>query len=368
MNTLNSLYFPGTTIYSISQYPLFLLFPGLHLLSPAESSIHGDVPQAIDSFIESGLCRKHTPSPLGNDLGRFIHLVNDIKNRKDDYRSQLSALTLAAMSESSGNDESSSGKIISSLLGAEHLPAENKKKEKLLKLWQARLLLAIGEMIDYEEEEIALQLVVTNFEENELFRKLQGKDDLPADDYPIRDLAFVRDHISPPGQDNTKKRMQAWKLLYREKPVPAEPLLLTTCRDAADLILESFEKNRKKTAVHPAQLSLPAVIGLNTEDTLSAVNNFHKNSSDIISIFTDTLTQLKDDGNLQKSACFEPEFCRSLEQLLETQFPAEKHGRIPLSIYSFPNISCSSLLGADNHADIQGNSLMVVADTAGNLV
>jgi len=367
MNTLNSLYFPGTTIYSISQYPLFLLFPKIDLLSPAEGNIHGEEPQTTDSFIESGLCRTHTPYPLGKDLKRFIHLVNDIKNRKDDYASQLSALTLAAMSDPAGSKESSSQEIISSLMGTETLSAKENEEKQTVKLWQARLFLAIGEMLDHEKEEIALQLAVTKFKETQLFSDLQGKADEQPDSNLIEKLAFIRSSITPTGQDNSKKRLQAWKQLYREDDIPETSLLVTSSGDAADLILDSFDKNSGRIAVHLGQLSLPAGIRLKREDVLSAVNNFRRDYSDILDIFTDTLVQFKTGGKLEKENTIDPSFSHSWEELLQTQFPAEKFGRALLSIYGFSGTPCSSLLEEDFRENSQNNGLMAVVEATTGL-
>ena len=160
MNSLNSLYFPGTTLSSMGQYPLFLLFPTIHLLQVAEHNIHGNGGQATDSFMKAGLCQTHTPSPLGNDLERFTRLVSDIKNRKDDYASQLTTLTLSAMSNSSRKSGDSQQEIISSLLSNSQSFPDKEKEQKNLNLWQARLVLAIGEIVDHEEEDIARQLAI----------------------------------------------------------------------------------------------------------------------------------------------------------------------------------------------------------------
>jgi hypothetical protein len=364
MNTLNSLYFPGTTIYSISQYPLFLLFPQIDLLSPAESNIHGEEPQTTDSFIEAGLCRPHTPYPLGKDLKRFTHLINDIKNRKDDYASQLSTLTLAAMSDPAGSKESSSQEILSSLLGTETLSTKERDEKQTLQLWQARLFLAIGEIVDHEKEEISLQLAVAKYEEAEVFRELQGKADGQPDSKLIEKLASIRDTIIPAGQDNTKKRLQAWKQIYREDDIPETSLLLTDNRDAADLILESFDQNSGQTAVYLGQLSLPAAIGMKTKDVLSTVNNFRRDYIDILDTFTDILVEFKACGKLEEQNTIDLSFSHSWEELLQTQFPAEKFGRTPLSIYSFSGTSCSSLLNEGRGESSRSNGLMAVMGTA----
>ncbi len=366
MNSLKSLYFPGTTICSTSQYPLFLLFPNIHLLSVAESNIHGNRTQTTDSFIKSGYCQVHTPSPLGKDLERFIHLVNDLKNRKDDYASQLSSLTLAAMSTPGQNSGDSQQEIVSSLLGESQLLPHKNGDEKKLQLWQARLVLAIGEILDQEEEEIALQLALLKDEEAELFNELQGKSDELMEGNPFEELSLILDNMNPPSRGNVKKRFLSWKQLYNDGNFPSYDLLLTTSKDAADLIFESYEKKTDKTAVHLGQLSLPATVGMNEEDGLQAVHAFHKVDAGLINTFADKLLQLKNSDNLQESIDFESilsSFNGSWEQHLEANFPAKKFGRIPLAVYGFADMSCPSLLEADNREDGQSNGLMVIAET-----
>ncbi len=367
MNSLKSLYYPGTTICSTSQYPLFLLFPNLYLLSIAESNIHGNRTQAIDSFIKSGYCQVHTPSPLGKDLERFIHLVNDLKNRKDDYASQLSSLTLAAMSTPGQNSRDSRQEIVSSLLGESQLLPHKNGDEKKLQLWQARLVLAIGEILDQEEEEIALQLALLKDEEAELFNELQGKSVEFLEENPFEELSLILDNINPPSRGNTKKRFLSWKQLYNEGNIPAYDLLLTTSQDAADLIFESYEKKTDKTAVDLGQLSLPATVGTNEEDGLQAVHAFHKVDTELINTFADKLLQLKNSDSLQGSIDFESKlssFSGSWEHHLEAHFPAKEFGRIPLAVYGFTDMSCPSLLEDGYLATDQNNGLMVIAETS----
>ena len=308
----------------------------------------------------------HTPCPLGEDLERFIHLVDNIKNRKDDYASQLSGLTLAAMSGPTRNNGDSEREIVSSLLSEGQLFPDTKDREKNLQLWQARLVLAIGEILDREEEEIALQLAIVKDGEARLFKDLQGKGDEFVEDNPFEELSLILDNLNPPNSGNTKKRFLSWKRLYKEGNIPACDQLLTTSRDAADLLLDSFEKKTGRTAVHLGQLSLPAIVGLNEEDCLQAIRTFHKDNTDLINTFTDKLLQLKSSDNLRESIDFESVFSRfngPLEQRFEAQFPVNKFGRTALAIYGFAGMSCSSLLETDYRVTEQNNGLMVIAET-----
>jgi len=365
MNSLNSLFFPGTTIYSSGQYPLFLLFPRLQIITVAESNIQCKKEQATDSFIYSDLCQLHTPCPLGDDLERFTHLLNDIKNRKDDYASQLSALTLAAMSASSQNSDNSQQEILSFLL-RDNLTSQNKKMEKKnMLIWQARLVLAIGEMLDFEEEEIGRQLAIVKDEEADLFIELQGEGDDTDEENLFTELSLVRNNINPPNPGNIKKRFQSWQQLYNEGH-PAYDLLLTTSRDSADLLLELFEEKTTAKAVHLGQLFLPAIIDWNEEKALHTVRSFQQDNKELIDDFADLLLKAKHSGNLMEasdSTSFFSNFSELWEQGLETQFPVKRFGRLPLDIYGFTNTHCSALLGGESRQNQGSNCIMAVADT-----
>jgi hypothetical protein len=118
MNSLKTLYYPGTAIISLRQYPIFLLFQNVLILSPVESDPIENGKESPDSFIKSGFCQVHTPHPLGKERNRFLRLVEDIKTRKDDYSAQLSSLTLAAMTAVAGQEEETERSITRSLFAA----------------------------------------------------------------------------------------------------------------------------------------------------------------------------------------------------------------------------------------------------------
>ena len=114
------------------------------------------------------------------------------------------------------------------------------------------------------------------------------------------------------------------------------------------------------------QLLLPATVGMNEKDGLQAVHAFHKTDIELVNTFADKLLQLKNSDNLQGSIDFESKmssFSGSWEQHLEARFPAKEFGRIPLAVYGFADMSCPSLLEADNREDGQSNGLMVIAET-----
>jgi len=127
MNSLKTVLFPATVIHSIRQYPIFLLFSQINIIAPVESHEQEMPEESTDTFINSGLCQVDTPCPLGENLDRFLHLVADIRTRKDDYAAQLSSLTLAAMSSSHSSGEQSERAIINEFLTPKRLKRRRKE-------------------------------------------------------------------------------------------------------------------------------------------------------------------------------------------------------------------------------------------------
>ena len=367
MNSLNSLYFPGTTINSIAQFPVFLLFSNIYIIRAAESNIYNDDHEPADSFINSGFCQVHTPCPLGDDLDRFIHLVNDIKNRKDDYASQLSGLTLASMSTSSQNSGDSQQEILSSLLNVGGVVPDKKAEENNLQLWQARLVLAIGEMLDLEEEEIAKQLAMLKDEEAGLFKELQGEQSTEEEN-PFEELSLIQTNMIPANPENIKKRFLSWKRIFSEATTPQADLLLTTSKDAADLIFESFEHDTGDTALFLGQLPLPALAGWNEKDALESITSFQENNKELKSKITEVLAEQKSNANLKDLNDSDSIFARlskQWEESLEIQFPTDKFGRLTVRFYGFANSTGTAVLGLKQHENNSNNQncLLAVADT-----
>jgi len=120
MNTFDTLYFPDTVLPAHQQFPLAFFFSAIHLLQPVEPGGESDTDQSSATgsypFMETGFCQVHTPSPLGADRDRFLHLLHDIRTKKDNYVEQLSYLSLTSLSAPATRGDQSKQTIISSLL------------------------------------------------------------------------------------------------------------------------------------------------------------------------------------------------------------------------------------------------------------
>ncbi len=365
MNSLNTLYFPGTALYSIRQYPLFLLFPNIHLIKPVEEDPADSSKEPTDSFIKSGFCQVHTPCPLGENRKRFVHLITDISNRKDDYAAQLSSLILASRTAVSSADDDSERAIISSL----HRPDERQKKklqtEEEEKLWQARLVLAIGEILDREEEEIASNLASVDDEQAALFQQLHGENDAmeedDLEDSPFAELSQVEQHLNAAHSGNVKKRFNSWKTLFLESDMQGCEIFLTSSQDGGDLLLESYEKKTGMTAPTLAGFELPGLIGFTSEEACQSVVTFREKNKDLTARIEQLLTSLIQKKEFDADSTTLKSLAESWNGALETAFPAQRFGRISVTCYLFPDLSCSSLIGGATNGE-PNNGLLVVVD------
>lgn len=360
MDTLETLYFPDIVLTTDGQSSLFLLFCPVHVLKPVETDeTDPPITGPTDTFMDAGFCQVHTPAPLGADRGRFLHLVNDIQNRKDDYAAQLSALTIASMSLPRSSGEDARHEIISSLFGGPDEDPSVKKKEEAhqAELWQARLVLAIGEILDREEEEIADAMSILDDSETALFDRLLGKDEEFEDEDLFKDLKQLREKVNLPRPGMIKNRLKAWLSLYRSGNLPGWWLWTTTRQEAADILLEMFEKKTGNAAMPLWQLELPAATGIELQDHMDKIKTFRAEAQ---ALTTDIIERFNDLARQEIPAGSEPEavlpegtaWSEKWATLLETHFPAELYGRTPLRFHLLCNLSLPEL--TETHS--QGNT------------
>lgn len=354
MNLQDTLYFPGTAILSGSQYPIFLLFPAIHLLQPVEPAAEGGNPgESADLFIKHGFCQAHTPAPLGAERARFLRLVEDIGRRKDDYAAQLSSLTMAAMSAPRQQDDDTSQAILSSLLGSPQTQHGAKPTDQ--NLWQARLVLAIGEMLDREEDEIARELSLLEESEQNLFHRLHGDDfeDLEAmdeEDNPLAELLQINARKRQQSMTAIRNRYRAWERLFLAGYIPDWRIWCTHWPDAADAVFERYEKATGRAAILTGSLPLPATVGSIPEEVFAALSSFRQEhgglAGEIVAALPDGLT---------------PELAGRWLSALDQHFPPEQYGRMAISVYQLPEKGIPALLGKEGDAG-SGSVLLVISD------
>ncbi len=302
---------------------------------------------------------------MGENRDRFLRLVEDIKNRKDDYAAQLSSLILAGKSGSSALDEDSERGIMDSLLTPKLKQEKKLQVDKEEKLWQARLVLAIGEILDQEEEEIARSLAILDDDQANLFKELNGDSDELEPDNPFAELSQLEHNLNAANSGNIKKRFNGWKTLFLESDLPECEIFVTTSQDGGDLLLESYEKKTNRSAPLIAKLELPGLIGWTSEEAFQSALRFSEQNKEILSVMHKILTDLlqkEDTAELESQA--DNAFSALIEQWnaqLESVTPSKMFGRISVNYYLFPGLACSEIIGKTRSINNKSkNGLLVV--------
>lgn len=359
MTKLAPVYFPDTAIFSETQYPLFLLLDSLHMLNPVETT---EDSEDNDIFVQQGLCQVHTPNPLGDDRDRFIHLIKDIRHRKDDYASQLSSLTLAGMSAKDKSDSESRTAILSTLLGGKTLAAHDDiPAEKVADLWQSRLLLALGETYDIEEEDLASHLNFWDKQELDLFAQLQGEGMLDEDN-PISELMALQQKKIKANPTMMKNRCKAWFTLAKGGEFVKEPIWLSTRGDGTDYLFDQFDR---KTGADPYIcdiLQLPASIGRDLPSLIDLINDFKTVNDELIEkIQTSIVTALTTgDSSKPERPIIDPALEKEWNAIIDERYPEERYGRKELKIYFLHNFHPKQVI--DNISDGKNSGVLFLDD------
>ena len=366
MNTLDTIYFPDTRLPLHQQLPLALFFNSVHLLLPvehdekegeAEASAPGRHP-----FTESGFCQVHTPSRLGRDRDRFLHLLHDIKTRKDNYVEQLSYLSLASLSAPASRGDGSKQTIISSLLRGMEQDADAANEQERLALWQARLVLSIAEVLDQEEEELALQLATIDDQEIALFRRLQGEiresgdEEVAEEEDPFIELLELKQKMNQPRPGMIKNRLRAWSRLFVSGPLPTFRLWTTRRQEAADILLEQYERESGRAPIALLQIDLPDRISREGNEVSREVEQFRTRMQAQLQEMAEALdklvtTEIKD---ATVPALLLPQaeaWQEAWNAGLESSFPAIHSGRTTLTLFLLPGMTFSELLGKAQGTD-----------------
>ncbi|MFT5730288.1 MAG: hypothetical protein ACI8PB_004466 [Desulforhopalus sp.] len=360
MNSLKTVLFPATVIHSIRQYPIFLLFSQINIISAVESHEKESPEESTDTFINSGLCQVDTPCPLGENLDRFLHLVTDIRTRKDDYAAQLSSLTLAAMSSSQNSGEESERAIINEFITPRDVSAEEKQQAHEAKLWQARLVLAIGEILDRDEEEIARNLSMVDDDTSGLFNALRGDNEDFEQDSPFAELSQLTGNFSAIHSGNMGKRLDSWTQLFTESKHTDSNVFLTTSADVLDTITESYEKATGNSPIEYTGIELPGLIGWTEKEAVTATQSFKQDNSQLILELTNILTILLAGENYPQNTW--SDMTAKWKNQLEETFPEGTWGRLKVSVTVFTGCSINELLGVGDTDRPSKNGMVVVVE------
>lgn len=171
----------------------------------------------VDLFLKSGLCQAHVPAFLGDNRDHFLQLTRDISEQKEQLVNRLRGLTIDSSPALTGSEllDFKHG-IVSSLLqeyGVKHATTEPD-----LQFWQARLILAIAEVLDSNEKTLKKPLFFFNEDEIATFCSLQDATD-PNEKDLFTELGIVQAQLEKSRWGGITKGFDIWLRLLQNQPV-----------------------------------------------------------------------------------------------------------------------------------------------------
>lgn len=347
MESLDTLIFPDTNIFHEECYPLLLFFTPLHFLQLVEPGSDSNADDEAAHFLKSGLCQAHIPAPLGDNQEKFLRLIGDMKARSKEYVAQLRTLIIDCATAPAGSEAANpKHTIISSLLhkhGIKHYSSEAE-----LNLWQARLVLALAEILYKNEDDLHDELSFFTEEEIAMFHILQ-KENEQAEDEPLSELDNLRTQQEKHHVGNTIKRFEAWLRLLKNRPAPRVNIWLTTTRVSADQVFARYESANQGRAVPVLKLVFPAHIMASGKYVIEQIQAFQQASRHIrqglITDFQRIVTTVPYVADVHESLLpYKTDWAEQWQVMLEDYFPAAKDGRSDVTFYLLPNQTIPKLL------------------------
>jgi hypothetical protein len=316
--------FPDTLPQDDIFFPLVQVFDQVVYLRPVEND-RPDEEKASPLLREAmteNLIDFCCPAPLEDDRERFLRLVNDLQNRPDDYAGQLANLSLAGLGRR--GEQESKTTIINTLLKQNGIKEKNQEQRETV-LWQARLVLALGEIFDRDQAAIQKNLA-------QLAAKQQGLlDELREDDQ--QPFSFTKKIMASNTQTEKqlRLRLKAWSRLFAlgNKGMEAS-ILVTSNPDAFDLLVEQYECDQRTTLKEFLTIPLPFKSNISSIDRPA----LFRAAADLHPRFDALFNDPDNVGDQNKS-----QLLNEWTTLLKTHFPTTDFGRCHLSLYILPKIS-----------------------------
>lgn len=338
--------FPETVPGDDILFPLVQIFaPLVYCRAVEEDEIHEELQSPFRKQLEdAGLARTYVPSPLDNkQRERFLALMKDLRTRGDDYAAQLKNLSISGIGGRGARPESKSS-IIENLLKMQAV-INKKQEERDMLLWQARLLLKLGEIFDGDQVALRRELKQIHRKEQGVFSELRKGQEKP---FALPAGAGSTDS-RPDGLP--RLRLKAWTRLVclNAKLLKDFKCLVTTNQDAVDLLVEEYERLAQNNIQPFVHVLLPAHFeGEFLPDKLQDMQEQGKDFfSGLQGIMNDPLESSK-----EQTADFADDN-GEWAQFLETIYPVTGYGRCRLHLYFFPLINGCELFmetfGRDEH-------------------
>ena len=338
MNTkkMSACIFPETVPGDAILFPLVQVFTPIVYCRAVEDD---EIPEVLHTspardFEAAGLCTIHVPSPLGDQRERFLALIKDLKYRGDDYAAQLKNLSLSGIGRGGRAKRESKNSIIENLLQSKGVQDEVREEQEML-LWQARLLLKLGEIFDAEQLSLKRELEKISELENGLFAELRKEQGQP--------FSLTKSINSATGRTDGLQglRLKAWARLYclgGDRPAVPPNCFITTNQDAVDLLVEEYERLDGRTGRCFLKLLLPSGKSESfSPERLHALQE-HELFDRLQTLLVDPMA-----GQQEQAHVFADD-TGAWAELLETIYPAVEYGRCRLHLYVLPKVQPCKLL------------------------
>ena len=248
MNMMRGLYFPGTGPKKEVFCSLLCLLDKVDFYQIVEKEEADGCGNDGAAYWES-----HVVLPLGEDRDRFLAMIRDIKTHAADFYGGY----LAALSDDSLVDrgESSVWQLVANLHGESE--ASNHDQVLTEKLWQARLVLKLAEILTEERAEIADGLTEFGRKERAVFNALKGG---LGDSGECDEVFRTNDLNIAPSQDGTHvgHLLKAWGALF-VMDTNKHSFMVTDSEDGAAILFDAWEELSAEQPQLLVELDLPFV-------------------------------------------------------------------------------------------------------------
>ena len=219
--------------------------------------------------------------------------------------------------------------IVGTLLKTGSIDDRNQEKLQLL-LWQARLLLKLGENYDAVQLDLQRDLERIGRKESGLFAELREEQHEPWE--LTRTITAAAGH----GDGLQTLRFKAWSRLFcLGDRAPDPDCFITTNQDGADLLAEQYERLRQRQGTPLGEILLPA--SPRAKWSLERLQTLRDREAGMR-----LGALLAGEGNEGEFTDRDSEWTSLLEQV----WPAAVHGRCRLRLTRFASISARELFMA----------------------
>jgi hypothetical protein len=355
MKHASALIYPETVPFLNFLAKLLIFFDSLSYYEPTESARTDNE----ESLFLANLCFPYVPAPLtADELFRFNRLLREMNTSRHDELSRLFSAAAAPLATGLARDpdETSSARVYSSLQQDAETKATIRYNERL---WQARLVLKLAEILDKREAEVREGLTRVSFVEQKLYAALEGDNEPGSTELAdIKGLDKLKHQLTEdipstgPSSLLITLRLKAWAELYLADISEQPPMILVTAnQDYGAVILDGYENIRRRAPEKLFTLPLPVFHFTNKEDEeakyLTDRKTFRKTTHETIEFLSNYLHETAGSSDSSKSGREKPalliENLSRWEENLKHCFPASGNLYRQLDFYCFPGSSHTEL-------------------------